>query len=97
MLGQVRSGVGGQGIRFGSEKGASAWDLASGIEHSIFGGAKAQEVPHLVAELRQVLTQVVEVLHGCLVGALHLLPGGGQVSVNQAAHDLLVVLISLLL
>lgn len=81
----------------GREMGASAWDLASGIEHGVFGGTEAQEVPHLVAKLGQVLAQVVEVLHGGLVGALHLLARGGQVAVHQAAHDLLVVLIPLLL
>lgn len=43
------------------------------------------------------MPQVVEVLHRGLVRALHLLPRGGQVAVNQATHDLLIVLIMLLL
>lgn len=71
--------------------------LAPRVEHGILGGTEAQQVSHLVAELGQVLAQVVQVLHRGLVCALHLLPGGGQVSVNQAAHDLLVVLVPLLL
>ena len=71
--------------------------LAPGIEHGILGGPEAQQVPHLIAELGEVLAQVVEVLHCGLVHALHLLPCGGQVAVHQTAHDLLVVLIALLL
>lgn len=71
--------------------------LAPWVEHGIFGGPEAEHVPHLVAKLGEVLAQVVEVFHRGLVRALHLLPRGGQVAVNQAAHDLLVVLITLLL
>lgn len=71
--------------------------LASGVEHGVFGGAKAEQVSHLVAELGQVLPQVVEVLHRGPVRALHLLPRGRQVTMHQAAHDLLVVLIPFLL
>lgn len=67
------------------------------VEHGVLGGPEAQQVPHLVAKLGEVLPQVVEVLHGGLVGALHLLPRGRQVAVHQAAHDLLVVLVALLL
>lgn len=67
------------------------------VEHGVFGGPEAEEVSHLVAKLGQVLPQVVQVFHRGLVRALHLLPRGGQVTVNQAAHDLLVVLITLLL
>lgn len=43
------------------------------------------------------MAQVVQIFHRGLVRALHLLPRGRQVAVNQAAHDLLVVLIPLLL
>lgn len=71
--------------------------LASGVEHGIFGGAKAEQVSHLVAELGQVLPQVVEVLYCGLVRALHLLPRGRQVTMHQAAHDLLVVFVPFLL
>lgn len=71
--------------------------LASGVEHGIFGGAKAKQISHLVAELGQVLPQVVEVLHRGLVRALHLLPRGRQVTMHQAAHDLLVVFVPFLL
>lgn len=71
--------------------------LAPRVEHGVLGGAEAQQVPHLVAELGEVLPQVVEVLHRGLVRALHLLARGRQVAVHQAAHDLLVVLVALLL
>lgn len=71
--------------------------LAPRVEHGVLGGAEAQQVPHLVAELGEVLPQVIEVLHRGLVCALHLLPRGRQVAVHQAAHDLLVVLVALLL
>ncbi len=71
--------------------------LAPWVEHGIFGGPEAQQVPHLVAKLGEVLAQVVQVFHRGLIRALHLLPRGGQVAVNQATHDLLVVLITLLL
>ena len=75
------------------EGGASA----PGVEHGVLGGPEAQQVPHLVAELGEVLAQVAEVLQRGLVRALHLLARGRQVAVNQAAHDLLVVLVPLLL
>lgn len=76
----------------------SSWSsLAPRVEHGVLGGAEAQQVSHLVAELGEVLPQVVEVLHRGLVRALHLLPRGRQVAVHQAAHDLLVVLVALLL
>lgn len=71
--------------------------LAPGIEHGIFGGPEAEQISHLVAELGEVLPQVVQVFDCSLVCALHLLSRGGQIAVNQAAHDLLVVLIALLL
>lgn len=71
--------------------------LAPWIKHGILGGPEAQQVSHLIAKFGQILAQIVQVLHCGLVCALHLLPCGGQVSVNQAAHDLLVVLIPLLL
>lgn len=71
--------------------------LASGVEHGVLGGTEAQQVPHLITELGEVLPEVIEVLHCGLVRALHLLPGGCQVAVDQAAHDLLVVLVTLLL
>lgn len=74
-----------------------AFPLAPWVEHGVFGGPETQQVPHLVAKLGEVLPQVVEVLHRGLVGALHLLPSGRQVAVHQAAHDLLVVLVALLL
>ena len=70
---------------------------APGVEHGVLGGPEAQQVPHLVAELGEVLAEVAEVLQRGLVGALHLLPRGRQVAVHQAAHDLLVVLVPLLL
>jgi len=70
---------------------------APGVEHRVLGGPETQQVSHLIAELGEVLAQVAQVLHGGLVGALHLLPRGGQVAMDQAAHDLLVVLIPLLL
>jgi len=82
---------------WGRRDGRGSLVLAPGVEHGVLGGPEAQEVPHLIAELGEVLSQVVEVLHGGLVGALHLLSRGRQVSVDQTAHDLLVVLISLLL
>lgn len=66
------------------------------VEHGIFGGPEPKQVSHLVAELGEVLAQIVQILHGGLVCALHLLPRGGQVAVNQATHDLLVILITLL-
>lgn len=69
--------------------------LAPGVEHGILGGSESQQVSHLVAELGEVLPQVVEVLYGGLVGALHLLPGGRQVAMDKTTHDLLVVLITL--
>lgn len=82
----------------GKEEGTSLlFFLAPGIEHGIFGGPEAEQVSHLVAELGEVLPQVVQVLYRSLVCALHLLSRGGQIAVNQAAHDLLVVLIALLL
>lgn len=82
----------------GKEEGTSLlFFLAPGIEHGIFGGPEAEQVSHLVAELGEVLPQVVQVLDRSLVCALHLLSRGGQIAVNQAAHDLLVVLIALLL
>ena len=71
--------------------------LAPWVEHGVFGRPETQQVPHLVAKLGEVLAQVVQVLHRGLVCALHFLPRGGQVAVNQATHDLLVVLIVLLL
>lgn len=71
--------------------------LAPWVEHGIFGGPEAQQVPHLIAKLGEVLAQVVQIFHRGLVRALHLLPCGGQVAVNQTTHDLLVVLIMLLL
>lgn len=71
--------------------------LASGVKHGVFGCAKAKQVSHLIAEFGQVLPQVVEVLHRSLVRALHLLPCGRQVTMHQAAHDLLVVFIPFLL
>lgn len=43
------------------------------------------------------MPQVVQIFHRGLVCALHLLSCGGQVAVNQATHDLLVVLVMLLL
>ena len=73
------------------------WGSAPGVEHGVLGGPEAQQVPHLVAELGEVLAQVAEVLQRGLVRALHLLPRGRQVPVHQAAHDLLVVLVALLL
>lgn len=83
-----------KGERGGEE--ASAGVLAPRVEHGVLGGAEAQQVPHLVAELGEVLPQVVEVLHRGLVSALHLLPRGRQVAMHQATHDLLVVLVALL-
>lgn len=71
--------------------------LAPWVEHGVFGCSEAQQVPHLVAKLGQILAQVVEIFHRGLVCALQLLPCGGQVAVNQTTHDLLVVLVSLLL
>lgn len=71
--------------------------LAPWVEHGIFGGPEAQQVPHLIAKFGEILAQVVQIFHRGLVCALHLLPCGGQVAVNQTAHDLLVVLITLLL
>lgn len=71
--------------------------LASGIEHGVFGCTEAEQVSHLVAELGQVLPQVVEVLNRGLVRALHHLACGCQVTMHQAAHDLLVVLVPFLL
>lgn len=71
--------------------------LAPRVEHGVFGGPEAEQVPHLVAKLGEVLAQVVQIFHRGLVRALHLLPRGRQVAVNQAAHDLLVVLVPLLL
>lgn len=82
-------------VRRGREK--QSFPSAPRVEHGVLGGPEAQQVPHLVAKLGEVLPQVVEVLHGGLVGALHLLPRGRQVAVHQAAHDLLVVLVALLL
>lgn len=71
--------------------------LAPWIEHGIFGGPEPQQVPHLIAKLGEVLPQVIQIFHRGLVCALHLLPRGGQVAVNQTTHDLLIVLIALLL
>lgn len=71
--------------------------LAPWIEHGIFGGPEPQQVPHLIAKLGEVLPQVIQIFHRGLVRALHLLPCGGQVAVNQTTHDLLIVLIALLL
>ena len=85
-----------QGVA-GWGRGAGQSGLVPGVKHGVLGGAEPQQIPHLVAELGEVLPQVVEVLHCGLVRALHLLPCGGQVAVDQAAHDLLVVLIPLLL
>lgn len=51
--------------------------LAPWVEHGVFGGPEAQQVPHLIAKLGQVLAQVVEVFHGGLVRALHLLARRG--------------------
>lgn len=76
---------------------SSLFLLAPRVEHGVFGGPEAQQVPHLVAKLGEVLAQVVQILHRGLVCALHLLPRGGQVAVDQTTHDLLVVLIPLLL
>lgn len=90
MLGSRRTEV-----RRGREK--ESFPSAPRVEHGVFGGPEPQQVPHLVAKLGEVLPQVVQVLHRGLVGALHLLPRGRQVAVHQAAHDLLVVLIALLL
>lgn len=97
MTSQVnrKQGTPSKGVSGG--EGASAGLLAPRVEHGVLGGAEAQQVPHLVAELGQVLPQVVEVLHRGLVRALHLLPRGRQVAMHQAAHDLLVVLVALLL
>lgn len=71
--------------------------LAPWVEHGIFGGPEAEQVPHLIAKLGEVLAQVIQIFHRRLVCALHLLPRGGQVAVNQTTHDLLVVLVTLLL
>ena len=90
------SGMEQQGVA-GWGRGAGQSGLVPGVKHGVLGGAEPQQIPHLVAELGEVLPQVVEVLHCGLVRALHLLPCGGQVAVDQAAHDLLVVLIPLLL
>lgn len=90
MLGSRRTEV-----RRGREN--ESFPSAPRVEHGVFGGPEPQQVPHLVAKLGEVLTQVVQVLHRGLVGALHLLTRGRQVAVHQAAHDLLVVLVAFLL
>lgn len=56
--------------------------LASGVEHGVFGSAKAQKVSHFIAKLGEVLPQIIEILYCGLVHALHLLPRRGQVTVH---------------
>lgn len=71
--------------------------LISWIKHSIFRSPKAKQIPYFIPEFWQILAQFIKVLHGGLVRALHLLSHGRQVTMHQAAHHFLVVLISLLL
>lgn len=69
---------------------------ACGVTCGVPGGTGAHQLPHLFAELEKFLPQVLQALHGGLAHALHLPSGRGQVAVDQAAHGLLIALISLL-